>query len=77
MFSKDDWKSLGWSTEDDGTGGFTASRDSSTICERCNMPGPWYLRILLNGELAHQDYAVCCCGELRHTSTVWPDAPGP
>lgn len=77
MYKKSDWEVLGWSTGDDASGGFTVSRDSSAICERCTLSGPWNLRILANGEMAYRDYAVCRCGELNHIDNIWPDAPKP
>lgn len=77
MHSRADWDNLGWSTEDDGAGGFIITRDTDVLCKRCEIAGPWNLRSLSNGELAHRDYAVCRCGELSHVDSVWPGAPRP
>ncbi|MCE2508883.1 MAG: hypothetical protein J4G04_06260 [Nitrosopumilaceae archaeon] len=77
MADIEDWNMAGWTTAEDGAGGFSISRDSKTVCARCGQPGPWSLRSLVNGELAHRDYAVCRCGEMLHAEFVWPDAPRP
>lgn len=77
MADIEDWNTAGWTTAEDGTGGFSISRDSETVCGRCGQPGPWSLRSLPNGELAHRDYAVCRCGELLHAEAVWPGTPRP
>ena len=74
---KGEWTALGWTVGEDGSGGFSIGRDSEAACNRCGRPGPWTLRGLPNGELAHRDYAVCRCGEMRHAEAVWPGAPRP
>lgn len=61
MYGKDDWESMGWSTADAASGGFTASRNSSVVCKRCNMSGPWNIRILQNDK----DGSSGLCGELN------------
>lgn len=71
------WTAQGWTVGEDGSGGFSVGRDSKEVCSRCGQPGPWTLRALPNGELAHRDYAVCRCGEMRHAEAVWPSAPRP
>lgn len=77
MSNKAEWSSLGWTAKDDNVKGFSITRDSDMICGRCGQAGPWMLRALPDGELAHRDYAVCRCGEMVHVSAVWPDAPRP
>lgn len=77
MATKSEWDSMGWTTKDDTVNGFSITRDSDFVCGRCRQPGPWTLRALPNGELAHRDYAVCRCGELLRITTVWPDVPRP
>ena len=77
MSNKAEWNSLGWTTKDDSVKGFSITRDSDMICNRCGQAGPWMLRALSGGELAHRDYAVCRCGELVHVSAVWPGAQRP
>lgn len=77
MGNKAEWSSLGRTTKDDSVKGFSITRDSDMVCSRCGQAGPWMLRALPGGDLAHRDYAVCRCGELVHVSAVWPDAPGP
>ena len=72
-----EWTALGWTVRADGTDSFAVSRDSDVVCRRCGQPGPWTLRVLPNGELAHRDYAVCRCGEMLHTEVVWPGSPRP
>ena len=64
MYDKDDWESMGRSTAGAASGGFTASRDSSVVCERCNMSGPWNIRILQN----NKDGSSGSCGELSRIS---------
>ena len=72
-----EWTALGWTVQVDGSGGFSVGRNSDAVCNRCGQSGPWTLRALLNGELAHRDYAVCRCGEVRHIEAVWPGVPRP
>lgn len=73
-----EWTALGWTAAPDGSpDSFSLGRESRLACSRCGMAGPWTLRLLPNGELAHRDYAVCRCGELGHAADVWPDAQRP
>ncbi len=64
MYDKDAWESMGWSTADAAFGGFTAGRNSSVVCERCNISGPWNIRILQNDK----DGSSRLCGELSRIS---------
>lgn len=77
MANVGEWRAAEWDAAEDGANGFSLGRGSDTVCGRCGQPGPWTLRLLPNGELAHRDYAVCRCGELLHVEAVWPDAPMP
>lgn len=78
MTSVDGWTALGWTATPDGNPDtFSLGRESELVCARCSEPGPWTLRLLPNGELAHRDYAVCRCGELRYVADVWPGAQMP
>lgn len=71
------WTEMGWDATEDGSGGYSVGRKSDVRCSRCGKPGPWTLRVLPNGEMAHRDYAVCRCGEIRHAAAVWPDVRRP
>ena len=77
MSGKSEWEGLGWTTRDDNVKGFNITRDSEVTCDKCGDAGPWTLRVLPNGEMAHRDHAVCRCGELMHASSVWPGAARP
>lgn len=64
MYGKDDWGSMGWSTAGTAFGGFTAGRNSSVVCECCNMSGLWNMRILQNDK----DISSGLSGELSRIS---------
>ena len=64
MYGKDDWGLMGWSTVCAAFGGFTVGRNSSVVCERCNMSGPWNIRILQND----RDGSSGLSGELSRKS---------
>lgn len=78
MASVNEWTALGWTAKSEGLEDtYSLGRESGLVCDRCGLAGPWTLRLLPDGELAHRNHAVCRCGELRRIESVWPGAPMP
>lgn len=72
-----EWTDMGWDASEDGAKGYSVGHKSDVRCTRCGESGPWTLRVLSNGVLAHRDYAVCRCGEIQHIDAIWPNIAKP